>query len=42
VPGKAPEINRAWKAEWDKVLVGQQDVPTAMKNAKAAMDPLLK
>jgi multiple sugar transport system substrate-binding protein len=42
VPGKGPEINRAWKAEWDKVLVGQQDIPTAMKNAKAAMDPLLK
>jgi len=42
VPGKGPEIGRAWKAEWDKVLVGQQDVPTAMKNAKAAMDPLLK
>jgi len=42
VPGKGPEINRTWKAEWDKVLVGQQDVPTAMKNAKAAMDPLLK
>jgi multiple sugar transport system substrate-binding protein len=42
VPGRAPEINRAWQTEWDKVLVGQQDVPTAMKNAKAAMDPLLR
>jgi multiple sugar transport system substrate-binding protein len=42
VPGKGPEASRALTAEWEKVLVGQQDVPTAMKNAKAAMDPLLK
>jgi multiple sugar transport system substrate-binding protein len=42
VPGKGPEAGRAWKAEWDKVIAGQQDVPTAMKAAKAAMDPLLK
>jgi multiple sugar transport system substrate-binding protein len=42
VPGKGPEASRALQAEWDKVLVGQQDVPTAMKNAKAAMDPLIK
>lgn len=42
VPGRAPEINRAWTVEWDKILVGQQDASTAMKNAKAAMDPLLK
>lgn len=40
IPGRGPEIGRAWKAEWDKVIVGQQDVPTAMKAAKAAMDPL--
>jgi multiple sugar transport system substrate-binding protein len=42
VPGKGPEAGRAWKAEWDKIIAGQQDVPTAMKAAKAAMDPLLK
>lgn len=42
VPGKGPEAGRAWKAEWDKVIAGQQDVPTAMKAAKAAMDPLIK
>lgn len=42
IPGKGPEELRALKAEWEKVLVGQQDVPTAMKAAKAAMDPLLK
>jgi multiple sugar transport system substrate-binding protein len=42
VPGKGPEIGRAFTAEWDKVIAGQQDVPTAMKAAKAAMDPLLK
>jgi multiple sugar transport system substrate-binding protein len=42
VPGKGAEAVRAFKAEWDKVLVGQQDVPTAMKAAKAAMDPLIK
>lgn len=42
VPGKGPEEGRAFTAEWQKVLVGQEDVPTAMKNAKAAMDPLLK
>ena len=41
-PGKGAEAQRALTAEWEKVLVGQQDVPTAMKNAKAAMDPLLK
>jgi ABC-type glycerol-3-phosphate transport system substrate-binding protein len=42
VPGKGAEEARALTAEWDKVIAGQQDVPTAMKNAKAAMDPLLK
>ncbi len=42
VPGKGPEEGRAFTAEWQKVLVGQEDVPTAMKAAKAAMDPLLK
>jgi multiple sugar transport system substrate-binding protein len=42
VPGKGPEAGRAFKAEWDKVLVGEQGVPAAMKAAKAAMDPLLK
>lgn len=41
-PGKGAEAQRALTAEWEKVMVGQQDVPTAMKNAKAAMDPLLK
>ncbi len=42
VPGKGAEAVRAFKTEWDKVLVGQQEVPTAMKAAKKAMDPLLK
>jgi len=42
VPGRGAEAARALTAEWEKVLVGQQDVPTAMKNAKTAMDPLLK
>ncbi|MFN8522717.1 MAG: hypothetical protein U0821_06365 [Chloroflexota bacterium] len=42
IPGKGAEAARVLTAEWDKVLVGQQDVPTAMKNAKTAMDPLLK
>jgi multiple sugar transport system substrate-binding protein len=42
VPGKGPEIARAFAAEWDKIIQGQSDVPTAMKAAKAAMDPLLK
>jgi len=42
IPGKGAEELRTLKAEWDKVLIGQEDVPTAMKNAKAAMDPLLK
>ncbi len=41
-PGKGAEAQRTLVAEWDKVIVGQQDVPTAMKNAKALMDPLLK
>ena len=41
-PGKGAEARPGAEAEWDKVLVGQQDVPTAMKAAKAAMDPLLK
>jgi multiple sugar transport system substrate-binding protein len=41
-PGKGSEAQRALTAEWEKVVVGQQDVPTAMKNAKALMDPLLK
>ncbi len=41
VPGRGAEAVRALKAEWDKVLIGQADVPTAMKAAKAAMDPLL-
>lgn len=42
VPGKGAEAARAWTAEWSKVSLGQQDVPTALKNAKAAMDPTLK
>jgi multiple sugar transport system substrate-binding protein len=42
IPGKGAEELRTIQSEWDKVLVGQEDVPTAMKNAKAAMDPLLK
>jgi ABC-type glycerol-3-phosphate transport system substrate-binding protein len=42
VPGKGAEAGRVITAEWDKVMAGQQDVPTAMKNAKAQMDPLLK
>jgi multiple sugar transport system substrate-binding protein len=42
VPGRGAEAIRALKAEWEKVLVGQQDVPTTLKNAKAQMDPLLK
>ena len=42
VPGKGAEAGRVLTAEFEKVIVGQQDVPTAMKNAKAAMDPLLK
>jgi multiple sugar transport system substrate-binding protein len=42
VPGKAAEATRAFGTEWDKVLVGQQDVKTAMKNAKPAMDATLK
>ncbi len=41
VPGRGAEAVRALKAEWDKVLIGQADVPTAIKAAKAAMDPLL-
>ena len=42
VPGRGAEAIRTFKAEWEKVLIGQQDVPTTLKNAKAAMDPLLK
>lgn len=42
VPGKGAAAVRAFQTEWSKVLVGQQDVATAMKAAKAAMDPLLK
>lgn len=42
VPGRGAEAIRALKSEWEKVLVGQQDVPTTLKNAKATMDPLLK
>jgi ABC-type glycerol-3-phosphate transport system substrate-binding protein len=42
VPGKGPEIGRVFVAEWDKIIQGQSDVPTAMKSAKAQMDPLLK
>lgn len=42
VPGKGSAALRDFKTEWDKVLVGQQDVKTAMKAAKAAMDPELK
>jgi multiple sugar transport system substrate-binding protein len=42
IPGRGAEALRAVQAEWEKVLVGQQDVPTAMKAAKATMDPLLK
>jgi multiple sugar transport system substrate-binding protein len=42
VPGKGAEAGRAWKAEWDRVTLGQLDVPTMLKNAKAAMDPTLK
>jgi ABC-type glycerol-3-phosphate transport system substrate-binding protein len=42
VPGKGAEAGRVMTAEWDKVMVGQQDVPTMLKNAKTLMDPLLK
>ena len=42
IPGKGAEELRTIQAEWENVLVGKQDVPTAMKAAKAAMDPLLK
>jgi multiple sugar transport system substrate-binding protein len=42
VPGKGPEIGRVFVAEFDKMIQGQSDVPTAMKSAKAQMDPLLK
>jgi multiple sugar transport system substrate-binding protein len=42
IPGKGAESLRTVQTEWEKVLVGQQDVPTAMKAAKTAMDPLLK
>jgi multiple sugar transport system substrate-binding protein len=42
IPGKGPEALRTVQTEWEKVLVGQQDVPAAMKAAKAQMDPLLK
>ncbi|HZQ99188.1 MAG TPA: extracellular solute-binding protein [Chloroflexota bacterium] len=42
VPGKGAEAGRVFTAEWQKVLVGQQDVPTMMKNAKPQMDALLK
>ena len=42
VPGRGAEAARALTSEFEKVIVGQQDVPTAMKNAKATMDPLLK
>jgi multiple sugar transport system substrate-binding protein len=42
IPGKGAESLRTVQTEWEKVLVGQQDVPTAMKAAKAQMDPLLK
>ncbi|MFN8522714.1 MAG: sugar ABC transporter substrate-binding protein [Chloroflexota bacterium] len=42
IPGKGAEALRTVQAEWEKVLVGQQDVPTAMKASKTAMDPLLK
>jgi len=41
LPGRGAEALRAMKAEWDRVLIGQADVPTAMKAAKSAMDPLL-
>jgi multiple sugar transport system substrate-binding protein len=42
IPGKGAEELRTIQAEWEDVLVGKQDVPTAMKAAKAKMDPLLK
>lgn len=42
IPGKGAEELRTIQTEWEKVLVGKQDVPTAMKAAKAAMNPLLK
>ena len=42
IPGKGAEALRTVQTEWEKVLVGQQDVPTAMKSAKTQMDPLLK
>jgi multiple sugar transport system substrate-binding protein len=42
IPGKGAESLRTVQTEWEKVLVGQQDVPAAMKAAKAAMDPLLE
>jgi multiple sugar transport system substrate-binding protein len=42
IPGKGAEELRTIQTEWENVLVGKQDVPTAMKAAKAAMNPLLK
>ena len=42
VPGKGAEEGRAFSAEWQKVLTGQSDVPSAMKAAKATMDPLIQ
>ncbi|MGE3269580.1 MAG: sugar ABC transporter substrate-binding protein [Chloroflexota bacterium] len=42
IPGRGAEALRTIQTEWEKVLIGQADVPTAMKSAKAAMDPLLK
>jgi multiple sugar transport system substrate-binding protein len=42
VPGRGAEALRLFQAEWDKVLVGQQDVKTAMTAAVKAMNPTLK
>jgi multiple sugar transport system substrate-binding protein len=42
IPGKGAEALRTVLTEWEKVLVGQQDVKAAMESAKKTMDPLLK
>jgi ABC-type glycerol-3-phosphate transport system substrate-binding protein len=42
IPGKAPEIVRAFTAQWERILTGQAAPRDAMKAAKAQMDELLK
>jgi multiple sugar transport system substrate-binding protein len=42
IPGRGAEALRTIQTEWEKVLIGQQDVPAAMKAAKTALDPLLR